>query len=62
MVSTIVDKRCVKMSYFKYVLTRGGADVFTPENLSWFYRLIYRLKGYTVINFNKWKAQHEKQI
>lgn len=34
--------------YFKYHLQRGGGDVFTPEDLNWFKRLTYRLRGYRV--------------
>ena len=36
-------------NYFKYELQRGGGSAFTPENLTWFQRFLYRLRGYKVI-------------
>lgn len=36
------------MSYFKYELERGGGFMYTPDDLTWFQRLLYRLQGYKV--------------
>lgn len=36
-------------NYFKYELRRGGGSLFTPRDLTWFERLVYRLKCYKVI-------------
>lgn len=36
-------------NYFKYELQRGGGSMFTPRDLTWFERLVYRLKCYKVI-------------
>lgn len=36
-------------NYFKYELQRGGGYLYTPENLTWFERFVYRLKGYKVV-------------
>lgn len=49
------------MSYFKYVLTRGGGDLFLPDNLTWIQRLIYRLKGYSIISYEKWESKYEQE-
>ena len=37
------------MKYFKYELQRGGGYMYTPTDLTWFDRFMYRLKGYKVI-------------
>jgi hypothetical protein len=39
-----------KMSknYFKYVLERGGGHLYTPVDLNWFQRFMYRLSGHKV--------------
>ena len=45
-------------NYFKYELQRGGGSLFTPRDLTWFERLLYRLRGYKVIKMDDeyWKA------
>ncbi len=46
------------MSYFKYKIQRGGGSMYTPVDLNWFERLMYRLKGCKVIKTDDdyWKA------
>ncbi len=39
-------------NYFKYELQRGSGSMFTPRDLTWFERFIYRLKGYKIIKMN----------
>lgn len=34
---------------FKYELQRGVGSILTSEELNWFQRLLYRIKGYKVI-------------
>lgn len=50
------------MGYFKYELQRGGGYMYTPDDLTWFERLLYRLQGYKVITTTDeyWKALEEK--
>lgn len=45
-------------NYFKYELQRGGGSMFTPRDLTWFERLVYRLKCYKVIKMDEeyWMA------
>ena len=35
-------------NYFKYVLERGGGHLYTPVDLNWFQRFMYRLSGHKV--------------
>ena len=49
------------MAYFKYVLIRGGY-LFLPNNLTWLQRFIYRLKGYSVMTFEKWESKYEQEV
>ena len=48
----------MKNNYFKYELQRGGGSLFTPVDLNWFERFMYRLKGYKVIKMDDeyWRA------
>lgn len=50
----------LKMSnnYFKYEIQRGGGLLFTPVDLNWLERFVYRLKGCKVIKMDDeyWKA------
>lgn len=50
------------MSYFKYELQRGGFSTYTPEDLTWFQRLLYRLRGYKVTELTDewWEACRKK--
>lgn len=45
-------------NYFKYEIQRGGGSLFTPVDLNWFERFMYRLKGCKVIKMDDeyWKA------
>ena len=45
-------------NYFKYEIQRGGGSLFTPRDLNWFERFMYKLKGCNVIKMNEeyWKA------
>ncbi len=50
-------------NYFKYKIQRGGGSLFTPVDLNWFERLMYRLRGCKVIKMDDeyWKGRRIQQ-
>lgn len=50
------------MGYFKYELERGGGSMYTPDDLNWLQRMLYRLQGYKVTKLTEewWEAQRAK--
>lgn len=55
-----MNKNC-----FKYELRRGGGSMFTPRDLTWFEKMVYRLKGYKIIKmtdeyWGNWKTRIDK--